>query len=103
MDIPEIADARRLRMRPGDVLALRLDYEPPPEDADEIKARVAELFGWPVPVMILSYGAEIGVIGPEEPQAAGIVKQAALEALLSTGFDPFNARAVLGMGPDGGG
>lgn len=64
MDIPEIADARRLRLRPGDVLALRLDCELYEGDADEIRARVREVFGWPVPVMILEPGAEIGVIGP---------------------------------------
>jgi hypothetical protein len=71
MDIPEITDARRLRMRPGDVLAFRFDQAPTYEEAQEIRARVAEIFGWPVPIMILEAGTEIGVIGPADAPGDG--------------------------------
>lgn len=66
-DVPEMAEVSRLAIRPGDVLVLRLDYElSSVTEADGIKARVAEVFGWPVPVLILERGVEIGAIGPDE-------------------------------------
>ena len=70
MDIPEIADARRLRLRPGDVLALRFECPPDEEDAEFIRARIAEIFGWPVPLMILEAGTEIAVVGPASDDEA---------------------------------
>jgi hypothetical protein len=66
-DDPQSVEVQRLGIRPGDVLVLRLDYElSSVAEANEIKARVAGVFGWPVPVLILERGVDIGVIGPDE-------------------------------------
>lgn len=103
-DDPQAVEVKRLGIRPGDRIVLKLDHEPFEEECRDIESRLAAAFegsGYVPPVLILSPGAEIGVIGPDEvPQPAGIVRQAALEALLSAGFDPFSARAVLDMGRD---
>lgn len=102
-DDPQAVEVRRLAIRPGDRLVLKVDHELFDGDAEHIEAALARAFegsGYVPPVLILEIGMEIGVIGPEAPQAAGIVKQAALEALLGTGFDPHNARAALGMRPE---
>jgi hypothetical protein len=101
MDLPEITEAKRLTLRPGDSLAVRLDREPDEYEAHKIATRVQAITG--VPVVVLGPSMDVEAIGPEAPAPDGVVRQAALEALLSTGFDPFNARAVLGIGPEAGG
>jgi hypothetical protein len=104
-DDPQSVEVKRLAIRPGDYLVIRVSgYLLSEAEADEIKANVHLTFkksGYVPPVLLLEGGTEIGVIGPEASEAAGVVKQAALEALLGTGFDPANARAVLGVGPVG--
>lgn len=63
MDLPEITEAKRLALRPGDSLAVRLDREPDECEAHEIAERVHEITG--VPVVVLGPSMDVEVIGPE--------------------------------------
>lgn len=63
MDLPEITEAKRLALRPGDSLVIRLDREPSECEADEIAERVRELAG--VPVLVLGPSMDAGVAGAE--------------------------------------
>lgn len=103
-DDPKIDDVERLAIRPGDRLVVHVGHYLTDHEANHLVASVNSAFegsDYKPPILLLEGDMEIGVVGPEAPAPSGVVRQAALEALLSTGFDPFNARAVLGMGPDG--
>jgi hypothetical protein len=63
VDLPEITEAKRLTLSPGDSLAVRLDREPDQYEAHEIAERVRAITG--VPVLVLGPGADIEVIGTE--------------------------------------
>ena len=67
-DDPQTAEVKRLSIRPGDRLVVKLDHEASDDEADRIKASVKQAFastGYVPPVLLLGPGAEIGVIGPE--------------------------------------
>lgn len=81
-DDPQGVEVKRLGIRPGDRLVLKLDYEPRWDEAEEIQARLASLFegsGYVPPVIVLGPGAEIGVIGPEGDGEAVRPSKVALE------------------------
>lgn len=63
MDLPEITEVKRLTLRPGDSLAIRLDREPTDCEAHEIATQVRELTG--VPVIVLPPGMDVEVISPD--------------------------------------
>ena len=63
MGLPEITEAKRLALRPGDSLAIRLDREPNMCEADEISRQVSAITG--VPVLVLGPSMDVEVIGPE--------------------------------------
>jgi hypothetical protein len=105
-DDPKIDVVERLAIRPGDRLVVHVGHYLTDAEADRLVASVKRAFDkadYKPPILLLEGDMEIGVVGPEAPAPSGVVRQAALEALLSTGFDAFNARAVLGMGPEAGG
>lgn len=102
-DDPQGIEVKRLGIRPGDRLVVKVGQNLNDEEFAFLEASFARAFekdDYKPPVLVLEGGMEIGVIGPEAPEAAGVVKQAALSVLLESGFDPFNARAVLGLGPE---
>lgn len=61
--LPEITEAKRLALRPGDSLAIRLDREPDESEAYEIASRVRRIVG--VPVLVLGPSMDVEVISPE--------------------------------------
>jgi len=63
MDLPEITEAKRLALRPGDSLAVRLDRVPNEYEAHAIAERVRGITG--VPVLVLWPGVDVEVISPE--------------------------------------
>lgn len=68
-DDPQSAEVKRLGIRPGDRLVIRLDHDVCDEEAEAIRAAVCQSFedsGYIPPVLILGIGMEIGVIGPDE-------------------------------------
>lgn len=62
MDLPEITEVKRLGLRPGDSLAVRLDREPSEYEAHEVAERVRAITG--VPVVVLGPSMDIEVISP---------------------------------------
>lgn len=96
MDLPEITEAARLALKPGDILALRYEQALNMAEADDIEKHLRAVLPH-ARVLIFDACAGVSVIAPE---AAGVIKQAALAVLLESGFDPFNARAALGIGPE---
>jgi hypothetical protein len=67
-DDPQGTEVRRLGIRPGDVLVVKLDHFADEAEAEHIKQSVAGAFkgsGYTPPVLVVEIGAEIGVIGPE--------------------------------------
>lgn len=69
MDLPEITEVKRLTIRPGDRLVVRLDRQPDMAEADEITGRVRALLGG-VPVLVLGPDADLEVIGQADPAPA---------------------------------
>ncbi len=68
-DDPQAVEVKRLGIRPGDRIVVKLGYEPDPDECEEIQAHLASLFegsGYVPPVIVLAPGVEIGVIGPDE-------------------------------------
>lgn len=63
MDLPEITEAKRLALRPGDSLAVRLDREPSEYEAYEVAERVRAIAG--VPVLVFGPSMDIEIVGPE--------------------------------------
>ena len=67
-DDPQSVEVKRLSIRPGDRLVVKLDHEPSDYEADWIKTSVGEAFassGYIPPVLLLGPDTEIGVIGTE--------------------------------------
>lgn len=67
-DDPQSVEIKRLSIRPGDRLVVKLDHEASEDEAEQIKVSVVRAFassGCIPPVLILGPGTEIGVIGPE--------------------------------------
>ena len=64
MDIPEVTDARRIALKPGDILALRFDHMLDDQEIDELQLRLRAALPH-AKVLILDPGTEISVISPE--------------------------------------
>lgn len=79
MGLPEITEAKRLALRPGDSLAVRLDREPSDYDADRISQQVSAITG--VPVIVLGPRMDIEVVRPD-PSPTPAVDLDALVAFL---------------------
>lgn len=60
-DAPEIAGVRRLRLLPGDALAVMLGREPSPEEAAAVAAELERRFPG-VPCVVLGPGADLAVV-----------------------------------------
>jgi hypothetical protein len=65
----EIGDIRRVEVRPGDRLVVRLDCPVDDAEFDMLLARLREAFGPGVPILLLEPGIDITVIG--RPEADG--------------------------------
>lgn len=65
MDLPEIAEVKRLVLRPGDRLVLRLDRDLDDQEAGMLMGRLRATLGEDVPVLVLGPGADIEVLGTE--------------------------------------
>lgn len=68
MDLPEITEVKRLDLRPGDRLVLRLGRTPTDTEAFEIVSRVREVVGPDVGALLLGPDEDIEVISwqPDE-------------------------------------
>lgn len=67
-DDQQATEVKRLGIRPGDVLVVKLDFFVDEETAEHIKRSVAGAFkdsGYIPPILLLESGADIGVIGTE--------------------------------------
>lgn len=66
MVLPEMTEAERLRLEPGDALALHVGVEEVDQaQADEIKARIRGLLGLPdLPILVLGRSNSVEVIQP---------------------------------------
>lgn len=65
MDLPEITEAERLALRPGEVLVLHLDRDPSGAEVEAIKDELARMLGSPGKALLLGPGTEITVVSPE--------------------------------------
>jgi hypothetical protein len=61
MNLPEITEAKRLTLRPGDSLVVRLSRRPSDHEADEISERVHEITGFPA--LVLGPDMDIEIVG----------------------------------------
>jgi hypothetical protein len=67
-DDPQSAEVKRLAVRPGDRIVVRLDHEPSDAEWEGITRALRKAFEgleYTPPVIVLGPGMEIGVIGPE--------------------------------------
>lgn len=105
-DDPLSAEVKRLAIRPGDRIVIRVGRILNDQEMDTLAASVISAFkdaDYRPPVLVLEDGMGIGLIGPEAPEAPeaeDAAKRAALKVLLDAGHDPAVARAVLGIGPE---
>jgi hypothetical protein len=67
--LPEITDVKRLTIRPGDTLIVRLGHTPDMDEAGEIVTRLKELLGT-VPVIVLGPDEDIEVLEAGQPAPA---------------------------------
>jgi hypothetical protein len=71
MDVPEITEARKLRVEAGDIIVLRVPYL----ISDNVRARMRDLareaFS-PAKVVILDGGVTLDVLAAEERQPASV-------------------------------
>lgn len=65
LGVDGIAEVRRLVMRPGDRLVVKLDHCPDDEEAGRLVRDLRAALGDDVPVLILDPGADLEVISPE--------------------------------------
>lgn len=64
MELPEITEVKRLALRPGDRVVVRLDRHPSDMEAHQLKLRVQAILGEDVPVLILPPEMDLEVLGP---------------------------------------
>lgn len=72
MGLPEVTEVKRLTIRPGDSLVVRLEYDPQVDEVDEIVTGVRRALGaldYVPPVLVLGPRMDVEVIGP--PDAGG--------------------------------
>ena len=68
-DLPEIADVKRLTLRPGDSLVVRLARPPTDYDAATIKGRLRAILGRDdLPVLVIGPSDDIEVLTTERTQ-----------------------------------
>lgn len=65
MDLPGVAEVRRIDLRPGDRLVITLAHELDDQEFDKLRQDVRAAFGEAIPVVVLSPGMDLTVIGPE--------------------------------------
>jgi hypothetical protein len=65
-ELLELAEVKRVPLRPGDVLAVYLSREPTDYEADYISERLKTILGMDVKVVIMPPGFDLKVMGPEE-------------------------------------
>lgn len=68
-DDPQSTEVKRLAIRPGDVIVIKLDHFLDDQEFDTLASNFRHVFDGEdyIPkVLILEPGAEIGVIGPED-------------------------------------
>lgn len=64
-DLPEITEARVLRLQPGDLLAIIPGWPLNDQDAEDISQRVREITGPGIPILILpAPGWDLTVVRP---------------------------------------
>jgi hypothetical protein len=69
VDLPEITEVKRLTLRPGDSVIVRLEYDPSMDEVDGIQAGVLSALGrldYVPPVLVLGPRMDIEVIGPPD-------------------------------------
>lgn len=67
--LPEIAEVKRLTIRPGDTLIVRLGRYPDMAEVEEIRVRLTEVLGT-VPVIVLGPDEDIEVLEAGQPAPA---------------------------------
>lgn len=68
MELPEVTEAKRLTLRPGDLVVLRFPDVLDLQQVEDVQAAMRDAFGdlgWKPKVIVLDGGADIEVIGPE--------------------------------------
>lgn len=65
MDLPEIAEVKRIAPQPGDRLVVRLKWWPGDEEASRVSGRVRGILGWEGPLLVLGPDVDVEVIGTE--------------------------------------
>lgn len=70
--VPEVAEIRRLVVRPGDKLVLKLGHCLSDAEADDLIGRLREALGDDIRVLILEPGADLEVISPEPAGPGGM-------------------------------
>ena len=65
-DDPQSAEVKRLEIRPGDRLVVKIDREVSPGEFDSIARSLRKTFGPDVPIFLSEPGIDIKVIGPDE-------------------------------------
>ena len=66
--LPKITEVKRLTIRPGDRLVVRVDRELTDAEVDEVKANVSAAFkgtNYRPPILLVEGDVDIEVIGPE--------------------------------------
>lgn len=64
MELPAIAEVKRLTLHPGDRLVVNLDRQPSDMEVHQLKLRLQAILGDDVPVLVLSPGIDLEVLGP---------------------------------------
>lgn len=64
-ELPEITEIKRLNLRPGDRLVVRLDRDPDMAEADQIKRVGQAAVGEDIPVLVCPPWADLEVLGAE--------------------------------------
>lgn len=65
MDLPEITEVKRLAVRPGDRLVVKLDRDPTPDEADRIAGILRDLFedeDYVPAILVVPAGTDVEVI-----------------------------------------
>lgn len=69
--VPEVAEVRRLVLRPGERLVLKLDHCPDDAEADDLMASLHRALGDDVKVLILEPGMDLEVLSVEPAGPGG--------------------------------
>lgn len=64
--LPEVSEVKRLHLGPGDRLVVTCPAELSMYELGRLRARLREVFGHDVPVMVLDGGKDVRVVAAEE-------------------------------------